>query len=169
MQITKPQIARLQTLYGQLARHEIGVETSREARIRWATERLHKPVKSFSYLSADDAGFLIDQIQQALGVKAPLKTRPKRDQARRAGLDGRKDGGEYSAAPQMATQADVARIQNMIEQLGWNMENYANFMASSRSPIQRADKTIRTTNDANKVWWGLKRVAKGKGIWRKKA
>lgn len=88
MQITKPQIARLQTLYGQLAAHEIGVGTSREARIRWASERLHREIASFSDLSADDAGFLIDSIQQQLGVKAPAVKRPDRGQARRAGLDG---------------------------------------------------------------------------------
>jgi hypothetical protein len=167
MQITKPQLGRLQTLYSQFARHEIGVGTSREARLRWATERLQKPVSSFSNLTADDAGFLIDHLQRFLGVKAPLKARPGRDQARRAGLDGRKDGGEYSAAPQMATKADLARIANMREQLGWSEETFRRFLDSSRSPIQRADKQIRTTADANKVWWALKRIAQQKGIWRK--
>jgi hypothetical protein len=170
MQITKPQLARLQTLYGQLARHEIGVGTSREARIAWASELLHKRVSSFSDLTIEDAGWLIDQLQKHLGVEAPLKHRPDRDQARRAGLDGRKDGAEFAAAPQMATAQDLRRIQAMIAQLGWSHETYANFLASQRSPLaKRADKQIRTTSDANKVWWALKRIAQQKGVWRKSA
>jgi hypothetical protein len=170
MQITKPQLGRLQTLYAQLARHEIGVGASRAARIAWATETLHKPVESFSALTMEDAGWLIDQLQQQLGVQAPLKSRPDGDQARRAGLDGRKDGTEFANAPQMATARDLRRIQAMIAQLGWSHETYANFLASQRSPLaKRADKQIRTTSDANKVWWALKRIAQQKGVWRKTA
>jgi hypothetical protein len=170
MQITKPQLGRLQTLYAQFARREIGVGVSRAARIAWATERLHKSVSSFSDLTMEDAGWLIDQLQQQLGIKAPLKSRPDRDQARRAGLDGRKDGAEFAAAPQMATAQDLRRIQAMISQLGWSHDTYANFIASQRSPLaKRADKQIRTTADANKVWWALKRIAQQKGVWRKTA
>jgi hypothetical protein len=170
MKITKPQLARLQTLYGQLAAHEIGVGVGRQARLDWATERLHKPVSSFSVLGADDAGFLIDQIQQALGVKMPAKRRLNRDQARRAGLDGRKDGQEYSDSPQMATQQDIARIHGMCQQLDWTEETLRRFLESDRSPLaKRGDKTIRTTADANKVWWALKRIARQKGLWRKKS
>jgi hypothetical protein len=169
MQITKPQLARLQILYGQLARHEIGVGVSRNARIAWASERLHRPVSSFSDLTVEDAGWLIDQLQQQLGVKAPLKSRPDRDQARRAGLDGRKDGAEFANAPQLATSADIARIQSLLGQLGWSTETYHNFLASARSPLQHTGRTIRTTTDANKVWWALKRIAQQKGIWRKSA
>lgn len=168
MNITKPQLVRLQTLYAQLARHEIGVGTGRESRIRWATERLHKPVGSFKDLSVDDAGFLINSIQEQLGVKFPARKRPGRDQARRAGLDGRADGKEFQDAPQLATSADLARIQRMIQQLGWDQAGFTAFINSGKSPLQRGDKTIRTTADANKVWWALKRIAQSKGIWRQK-
>lgn len=168
--ITPRQLARLQVLYGQFAAHEIGVGADREARIAWAAERLHKPVSSFKSLTIDDAGFLIDTLQQQLGVKAPLKARLNRDQARRAGLDGRRDGREYSAMPQMATAADLRRIQSMREQLGWSEQTFRTFLESSRSPLAaRADKQIRTTADANKVWWAMKRIAQSKGIWRKSA
>ncbi len=168
MQITKPQIARLQVLYGQFSRREIGVGAGREARIAWATERLQKPVASFSDLTVDDAGYLIDQLQQALGVKAPLKSRPGRAQARRAGLDGRKDGSEFQDAPQIATSADLGRIHRLLAQLGWDQMRFVSFLASGRSPLaRRADKTIRTTSDANKVWWALKRIARQTGVWRR--
>jgi hypothetical protein len=170
MSITNAQLGRLQTLYSQYARHEIGVGADRESRIRWATERLHKPVSSFKNLTMDDAGFLIDGLQTALGVKAPLKKRLKRDQARRAGLDGRKDGSEFDGEPQMATAADQARIQHVLDALGWDQDGLRNFLESQRSPLaRRADKHIRTTRDANKVYWALKRIAQSKGAWRKKA
>ena len=168
MNISKSQLVRLQVLYGQLAAREIGVDTDRPARLRWATERLGKPVASFKRLSSADAGFLIDSLQAELGVKAPAK-RLDRDQARRAGLDGRKDGAEYSAAPQIVTAQDIDRIAALREQLGWSDESFRAFLESSRSPLsKRADKTIRTTSDANKVWWALKRIAQSKGLWQKK-
>jgi hypothetical protein len=170
LQITKPQLARLQVLYGQLAAHEIGLSSDRESRLRWASERLQREIASFKDLSASDAGFLIDSIQQQLGVKVPPRKRPGAAQARRAGLDGRRDGAEYSATPQMATSEDLARIQNLLDQLGWQQETFRKFLDSARSPLaRRADKTIRTTADANKVWWALKRIAQRKGIWRRKA
>ena len=168
MNITKPQLGRLQTLYAQFARHEIGVGTDREARIRWASERLGREVSSFKDLSSQDAGFLIDSLQSHLGVKMPPTKRLRRDQARRAGLDGRKDGAEYQDAPQLATTADLARIQRILHDLGWDEATFRRFIESERSPLaRRGDKTIRTTADANKVWWALKRVAQSKGIWRK--
>jgi hypothetical protein len=170
LQITKPQLARLQVLYGQLAAHEIGLGRDRVSRIRWASERLQREIASFKDLSVDDARFLIDSVQQQLGVKvAPVK-RPGAAQARRAGLDGRADGAEYQAAPQMATSDDLARIQRLLDQLGWQQETFRKFLESARSPLaKRADKTIRTTADANKVWWALKRIARRKGIWRRPA
>lgn len=169
VQITKAQIGRLQVLYSQLAAHEIGVNTDRASRIRWASERVQREIASFKDLSLDEAKFLIDTTQQQLGVKAPLVKRPGAAQARRAGLDGRADGAEYAAAPQMATSDDLARIQRMLEQLAWSQEAFRKFLDSARSPLRRADKSIRTTADANKVWWALKRIARQKGIWRKKA
>lgn len=170
MQITKPQLARLQVLYGQLAAHEIGLSSDRVSRLRWASERLQREIASFKDLSLDDARFLIDSLQQQLGVKAPVVKRPGAAQARRAGLDGRADGAEYSATPQIATSEDLARIQRLLDQLGWQQETFHKFLDSARSPLaRRADKTIRTTADANKVWWALKRIARRKGIWRQKA
>jgi hypothetical protein len=170
LQITKPQLARLQVLYGHLAAHAIGLGADRESRLRWASERLQREIASFKQLSLDEATFLIDSVQQQLGVKAPPKKRPGAAQARRAGLDGRADVGEYSAVPQMATSDDLARIQRLLDLLGWQQETFRKFLESARSPLaRRADKTIRTTADANKVWWALKRIAKRKGIWRRAA
>lgn len=170
MKITPAQLGRLQTLYPQMAAREIGMETTREARIRWATERIGRTISSFSDLTCSEASFLIDGIQGQLGVKMPVKSRPGRDQARRAGLDGRKDGQEFADAPQLVRAEDMARIQRLLQNLGWSNESLANFLSSQKSPFaKRADKTIRTTADANKVWWALKGIAKRNGVWRKSA
>ena len=167
MKISKLQLGRLQVLYAQLAAHEIGMSADRLSRIRWTSERLGREISSFKELSSSDAGFLIDSIQTQLGVKAPFKRRLDRAQARRAGLDGRADGQEYSGTPQMATSDDLARIQMIREQLEWSEETFRNFLNSNRSPLaRRADKSIRTTSDANKVWWALKRIAGRKGAWK---
>jgi hypothetical protein len=171
MNISPAQLGRLQVLYSQYASREIGMDPKdREARVRWATERLRKPVSSFKNLTMEDAGFLIDSLQTALGVKAPLKHRPDRSQARRAGLDGRKDGAEFDSAPQMATASDMARIQRVLDALGWDQDGLKRFLDSDRSPLaHKSDKQIRTTRDANKVYWALKRIAQSKGVWRKTA
>jgi hypothetical protein len=171
MPLTKPQLGKLQTLYSQFAAHEIGVKADRASRLDWASERLQKPVSSFSALSGADAGFLIDSIQQSLGVQAPPRPRKRLDrvQARRAGLDGRKDGQEFADAPQMCTSSDLARIEGLLADLGWDQAGLMRFLNSQRSPFKRrADKSIRTTSDANKVWWALKSIALQKGVWRKK-
>ena len=177
MKITPAQLGRLQTLFAQLVRHDIGMDGSREGRIAWAIERTGRKLASFSDLTCSEATYLIDGIQGHLGVKAPTssrtgarKPRLDRDQARRAGLDGRKDGEEFKSSPQMVTPADLARIQNLLDQLGWTQVTLTTLLNSARSPLtSRADKTIRTTADANKVWWALKRIAQSKGIWRKSA
>ena len=170
MQITKAQLGRLQTLFSQMASREIGMDGSREGRMMWATERTGRKISSFRDLTCSEASYLIDGIQGHLGVKAPVVGRPGRDQARRAGLDGRKDGKEFDTAPQMVLPGDMARIQRLLDELGWTHDSLVIFLNSQRSPLaKRADKSIRTTNDANKVWWALKRIAQSKGLWRKSA
>jgi hypothetical protein len=168
MQITKPQLGRLQTLFSQFSHHEIGVGTSREERLGWASLRLRKPVSSFSDLTADDAGWLIDQIQTQLGVKAPAKPRKRldRDQARRAGIDGRHDGQEFSSAPEMASSADLATIESYYARLGWERAQFDAWMRSSRSPLKhKAAPSIATVADANRVRWALKGMLQHAGKW----
>ena len=146
MQITKAQLGRLQVLFAQLVSHEIGMDGSREGRIAWATERTGRPISSFRDLTCSEASYMIDGIQGHLGVKAPVMrrtARPDRDQARRAGLDGRKDGKEVQDAPQMARPEDMARIQRLLDELAkpphsWNHQTFINFLNSARSPLTRA-------------------------------
>jgi len=169
MSANQRQIGRLQTLYAQLARHEIGLGLKREERLAWASTALHKPVSSFKDLSGADAGFLIDLIQTTLGVKAPAKKRMSRDQARRAGLDGRADGQEYSGAPQLASQADLGTIVSYYMRLGWDRARFDAWLRSPRSPLKhKSAPTITTLADANKVRWALKGMLEHAGLWEKR-
>jgi hypothetical protein len=171
MPLNKAQLARLQTLYGQLARHQIGIGTGRADRLAWAAESLHKPVRSFSDLSGADAGFLIDVIQTTLGVKAPAAPRKRvdRDQARRAGLDGRADSKEYSGAPQLASAGDLKVIDDYYTRLGWDRFRFDSWLRSSRSPLKhKSAPTIVTVADANRVRWALKGMLVHAGKWEKR-
>jgi hypothetical protein len=169
MLITKPQIGRLQVLYAQLAAHEIGVGSSREERLEWVSARLRRPVSSFKELSAEDAGWLIDQLQSELGVKTPAKPRKRlnRDQARRAGLDGRKDGQEFASAPQMASAADLEVIESYYHRLGWERAQFDAWMRSTRSPLKhKSAPSIVIVSDANRVRWALKGMLQAAGKWQ---
>jgi len=167
MSISKGQLVRLQILYQQLASHEIGMGKSREERVAWSSARLRKSVTSFKELSFSDAGFLIDQIQSQLGVKAPAAPRKRldRDAAHSAGTEGRHDdSGKQST---MAGKAEFARIRYLLDVLGWNEQQLDGWLRSTRSPLtHHASPVIRTLGDANRVWWALKRMAIARGLWK---
>jgi hypothetical protein len=169
MRISKRQLGRLQTLYAQFARHEIGICLSREERLEWASQRLRRPVTSFSDLTSSDANFLIDGLQDALGVKMPARPRPRldRDQARRAGVDGRRDGQEFASAPQLASAADLEAIENYYARLGWERAQFDAWLRSPRSPLKhKSAPTITTLSDSNRVRWALKGMLVHAGKWQ---
>jgi hypothetical protein len=106
-----------------------------------------------------------------LGVKAPQAARKRldRDQARRAGLDGRKDGEEYSAAPQLASAIDLETIDNYYTRLGWDRSRFDAWLRSPRSPLKhKSAPTISTVADANRVRWALKGMLQHAGVWMKR-
>jgi hypothetical protein len=145
--------------------------TSREERITWASTRLRRPISSFSDLSSTDAGFLIDGLQEYLGVKAPAKPRKRldREQARRAGTDGRHDGQEFASAPQLASAADLATIENYYTRLGWGRAQFDAWLRSPRSPLKhKSQPTISTMADANRVRWALKGMLRYAGKWEER-
>ena len=161
--ITKGQITRLQILFGQYAAATIGVENTRDARLAWASAELHRPlacpVRSFSALAFGEAGSLIDGLQTLLGVKAPPR-RKTRAAARRAGLDGRRIGAaEFAAQPEIASAADLDMIARFYQRLGYDRAGFDAFLGSSRSPLgKRSNPAVRTSADANKVIFALKRM-----------
>ena len=166
--INPRQLKRLQTLYGQLATHSLE-GSSREARLRWASEQAGREIGSFSALTFDEGQRMIDGLQGQLGVKEPARKRPSRDQARRAGLDGRKDGQEFAQAPQVATAADLEVIASYYMRLGWSQAQFDGWLRSNHSPLgRRANPEIRTVADANRVRWALKGMLEQKGLWVKR-
>lgn len=165
--ITAAQQKRLQTLYSQVARHT-QEGASREARLAWASEAIGRNIGSFNDLNSAEAKQLIDSAQAQLGVKAPAKRdgfrgRMGREAAQQAGTEGRKDGNPDTHT--MASATDVDRIHAVMDVLGWNQAMLTSWMQSPRGPLARRTE-IRTVGDANRVYWGLKRIAKAKGLWR---
>ena len=166
-QITKKQMRRLQTLYGQLAAHSLD-GTDRSSRLNWASSQVGRPIESFRDLTADEARQLIDGLQGQLGVKAPLKQRLSRDAAHRAGTEGRRNS-PYKSSPQIVSAADLEVITSYYLRLGWTREQFDAWLSSSRSPLsKRARPVIATLADANAVRWALKGMLKHRGLWEER-
>lgn len=168
---SKPQLALLQTLYSQYSRRAIELDSSRECRLRWASEQLGREVTSFSGLSHADGRRLIDLLQGAMGIASKPRRRPRRND-HAAGTEGRHDGA--ATVRTMPTQADIDRIQTALQRLGWSVAQYEAWLRSTRSPLARkagrtriapTDITLRTLADYNRVWWALKGMLKREGRW----
>lgn len=165
MSITPDQLKRLQVLYAQLARHTLQA-AQREERLAWASQLCGRRIASFSGLTLDEGRHLIDTLQSQLGVKVPPKRkRLDRDQARRAGTEGRRNQDRKEAT--LAGPSGFARIQYALDLLGWNQAQFDGWLRSPRSPLgKKSDPKIRTLGDANRVWWALKKMAQGRGLWK---
>jgi hypothetical protein len=184
--ISKAQLKRLQTLWGQYARHEM-VANSRTERLRWANSALshgvqtvlstvspsdrrdlmvHSVIKSFRDLTAAQASTLINLLQAELGIP---ETRPNhkptyarrykdRTQAQAAGTEGRKG---QRARLTIATSEDLALIETQLQGMGWDRARLDAFLRSPSSPLcKRSNPTMRTLGDVNRVFWALKRIAR---------
>ena len=172
MKATAAQIRKVQVVFGQLAAREIGVDNTREGRLAWASHLLQRPVTTFSDLKRGEAIHLIDQAQGSLGLEhKPHKLPATREQARRAGLDGRKDvDHEFADAPQLVSSQDIEQIMSFVHRLGWSQSQFEVWLGSGRSPFgKRTDKRIRTSADANQVRWALKRMLQRAGKWEEAA
>jgi hypothetical protein len=169
--ITANQMRRLQTLYGQLAAHALE-GSDRESRLKWVSDQVGHAVASFKDLTAEEAHRLIDGLQGQMHMKFPAqrsRRRPRldRDAAHRAGTEGRK--GNTSREVTIVSEADLARIRYALDLLGWNQAQLDAWLSSPRSPLgRRANPSIRTLADANRVWWALKRMAIHRGLWKER-
>jgi hypothetical protein len=169
--ITKRQLKHLQVLYSQLAHKTLDAGSSRESRLAWASDQLHHAVASFNDLSHADARQLITAIQRRLGIRAAARPRKtlSRGQAQRAGKDGRHDGKQYDAQPQLASADDLATIEGYYARLGWSRAQFDGWLRSPRSPLKhKAAPSIRTLSDANRVRWALKGMLQHAGLWYEK-
>lgn len=172
-QITKGQLTRVQILYGQFSARSLDAGTAREARIAWASEQLGRAITSFSDLSKADATKLIDTLQGALGIAPTKPSRRARRDNKAAGTEGRKDGAANTRT--IVSAEDLERIQDALTRLGWSAAQYEAWLRSARSPLAQkyggtrvapTDITLRTLRDANRVWWALKGMLKGRGLWK---
>lgn len=162
--ISTPALRRLQTLYAQFERRSLDGDTSREARLAWATERLGKPVASFSALTNADGKFLIDALQLSMNIAetAPSKRQYKSTRDRqKEGTEGRRD----QIHPDTTLLAGDERVFQLIQQemtaLGWNKERLLAFLRSPSGPNHGRD-TIRTLGDANRIHFALKLMSRRK-------
>jgi hypothetical protein len=168
--ITSGQLKRLQVLYSQHARRSLDATSgSREERLDWATRQTGRLIASFKELTLDEGKHLIELLQRALNVKAPSTRPSRRDDARRAGLDGRHDGKEYARTPKMASAQDIEVIERFYQRLGWTRERFDAWLQSPRSPLGRkSNPQIRTLADANRVRWALKGMLVSAGLWEER-
>ncbi len=158
--ITKPQLARLQTLYSQWEKHSLDCPGGdRAARIAWASERTGRAIASFAELTLDEGKRLIDILQNAVGRKFPAKKRSRPKTTRdgeKKGTEGRHD--QIHAETTLAGPSEFAMIQRDLDRLGWDQARLKGFLRSRRSPT-RGITVIRTLGEANRVHWALKHIA----------
>ena len=163
--ITRDQIRRLQTLWGQYARREMS-NVSRADRLVWASEQCKRTILSFNDLTLREASMLINILQGAMGIaetnpaarQRRYRSRIKdRDQAHAAGTEGRR--GDVRKVS-FATAEDLAMIDTRLGEMGWSRVRLDAFLASPSSPLgRRSNPQIRTLADVNRVLWALKRIA----------
>lgn len=179
--ISAKQLVRLQVLYAQFEKKALDLDRTRLCRLTWAGEQLGRRVDSFKSLTRREARTLIDRLQGGLGI-APTRRRPtsrrlSRRDGEKMGTEGR--GDQLHAETTLASAEDLARIQAVVEELGWDGgvsgARFDAFLRSPRSPLAKTINRvrvaptapeIRTLGEANKVYWALKRIAKSEGKWK---
>jgi hypothetical protein len=171
LRITSGQMKRLQTLYGQLCAHT-QQSSDRAARIAWASQLLgraeNERLASFSDLTQSDARHLIDALQAQLGVQHPTKKRQRREAADRHGRDGRGDGQDLAATPEMVSAADLETIESYYQRLGWTRDRFDAWLRSPHSPLKKSSPVIATKAHANRVRWALKGMLQHAGLWEER-
>ncbi len=159
--ISKKQLTKAQVLFAQwLKLTGVVAADPRPLRLEWVSILLKRPVGSFAELTMKEAKLAIDTLNISLGDQA---RRYDRTTAQRMGTDGRKHSRSNSAT--LASAADLDRIQSALTRLSWSREKFEKWLASPRSPL-RGRLEVRTQADANRVWWGLKRIMKEHGVWQ---
>lgn len=168
--ITRDQLKRLQTLWGQHAHREFfarAMETlDRDLRLKWASEHTKREIKSFNDLTVTEASMLINLLQGAMGIaETSPSARPRRyrsrikdkDQAHAAGTEGRR--GQRGKLT-IATAEDLAMIDAQLDAMAWTRARLDALLNSPSSPLgRRSNPQLRTLADVNRVLWALKRIA----------
>ena len=170
--ISAVQLKRLQTLYSQFAAASAAPRTrAREERLLWVSLIVGHTVTSFSGLSTAEANTAIARLSKDVPQQQRRSPKPMdRAQAERHAKDGRWDGEEFRAAPQLASAYDLEHIEQYYRRLGWERETFDAWLRSPRSPLGRYSRPqIRTVAQANRVRWALKRMLQKRGLWQPSA
>ena len=167
--ISRDQLRRLQTLWGQYARREMWGGNSRERRLRWASEQARREISSFNDLTLSEASDLINLLQGELGIaETSPSVRPRRyrsrikdrDQAHTAGTEGRRGSRDKFT---IASAEDLGMIDAQLNEMDWTRSRLDALLRSLSSPLgRRSNPEIRTLADINRVLWALRRIAKQK-------
>lgn len=178
--ITKDQLKRLQTLWGQYARRELWADApnidmeprlrgqiSRTTRLEWASHNSGREIRSFKDLTLSEASVLINVIQDALGIKESSPAAGKRryrsrikdrDLARAAGTEGRRG---YDKKLTLATAEDLEMIDRQLSAMSWDRGRLDALLRSSSSPLgRRSNPEIRTIGDVNRILYALRGIAR---------
>jgi hypothetical protein len=159
--LTAGQRVKLQTLWHQYSGRSLDViGDERAIRLQWASEVVKRQIASFNDLTAMEAARAISALNKAMGM--PTHKPRSRDRAQAAGTHGRR--GDNRTNTEMASAADLERIERAIERLGWDRSRFDAWLASPSSPLGRK-KRIVTLADCNQVWWALKRLLQREGLW----
>ena len=167
MKISPAQLRTVQTLFGLYARRSPDDVLSgdvRTARLAWASQKIERPIDSFTELHADEAARLIDVLKASVGqaVKPPWRRPRDRQAALAAGTHGRRN--RVVNIEMLATPADLQQVDELRERAGMTRENFESWLASARSPIRgRASHELRTVGDCNKCRWALKAMLRRAG------
>lgn len=157
--ITADQLRSLQAMYVGYCKQQGQDAGDRHARLVWASVNVDRVLSSFNDLTAAEASKLIDLLKTSLGQEVippdRSKRRRSRESAHAAGTAGRRGSEEKTV--QLATTEDLARIQAVLVDLGWDQARLEAFLRSGSSPL-RGRGQVRTQADANKVYWALKRM-----------
>lgn len=172
--VTGDQLRALQTLYSQWQRHTFDEDADpRSARLAWASANTGREIASFRDLTRDEARILIDLLKGSVGQSVREQPQPwrrinSRERAQAAGTAGRKQ--ETVSFIQMASPDDLARVDELVRRLAWTSEQFTAWLKSPRSPLGSTDQAvIRTTAQANRVYWALKAMMVRRGRWHKGA
>ncbi|MGO9643004.1 MAG: hypothetical protein ACLP1Y_17060 [Candidatus Acidiferrales bacterium] len=163
--ITPRQLKKLQTLWGHHWRLSTDIPlcgnpaASREGRIAWLSESLGRAIATSKELTKAEAAKAI----QALMMQLPehLRGRKRRMSGQRAhelGTAGRR--GVAAASTALPGAQELAAIESLKAQLGWDNVRFDAWLRSRYSPVRGM---VRTLADANRVRWALKAIVKRQG------
>lgn len=152
--ISKPQLKRLQTLWGLIwGRFGTPEGDKRAGRLAWLTAKLGREVESAKELTKAEAKLALEEMAKCLPAELLYR---RRGAWRAAGTAGRKGARWRGGEAVLVSRQSLELLGTLKTALGWNDDRLAAFVRRQL----RGRQAIRTEADANKVIWGMKRMAR---------